>query len=466
MHLTTQQRAHARHVRKRQARQRQAYRRRKARQNRERQEKRNLMFRLHATIDHHFPDLYEKIEAIPECRKQPQYTLLELIVAGMAMFLFKKGSRNAMNNERDELQFRTNYARLFKARLPHMDTVEDVMEVLEPEHIETLKTELVRGLLAKKILRKYRSLGLSYLVVIDGTHVMDVREGHCDHCLHQTFKNGKTRYFHNVLEAKLVGDNGFCVSLATEWIENATEYTKQDCELNAFARLADTLKRRYPRLDICIVADGLYPNQTFFQICRDHGWSWIVTFQDGNLPSVWTKVLHRQERPHTRHREEDVRHNGKIIHRVYEWHPQMTYQGFTVHWFACEELVDQTSTRFVYLSSREMDCYSVLELTESGRLRWKIENEGFDIQKHHGYGLGHQFSRCSMRAMKNYYQLMQIAHLLNQLFELGSLLTAVRRAKESLKHVWECLVGELRHEVLDRALLATLRARRLRIRYD
>ncbi len=53
------------------------------------------MFRLKKTIGHHFPDLYEKIEAIPECRKQPDYSLLELLMAGVAMFLFKQGSRNA-----------------------------------------------------------------------------------------------------------------------------------------------------------------------------------------------------------------------------------------------------------------------------------------------------------------------------------------------------------------------------------
>lgn len=144
----------------------------------------------------------------------------------------------------------------------------------------------------------------------------------------------------------------------------------------------------------------------------------------------------------------------------------MTYQGFTVHWCACVEVVDQSRPRFVSLSSQEMDCYSVLELTESGRLRWKIENEGFDIQKHHGYGLGHQFSRCSMQAMKNYYQLMQIAHLLKQLFELGSLLADVRRTKERLEHVWECITGEIRHEILAFAIQAIMLARRIRIRYD
>lgn len=215
------------------------------------------MFRLKKTIDHYFPDLYEKIETIPECRKRADYSLLELIMAGIAMYLFKKGSRNAMNDERAEPKFWKNYAQVFKARLPHMDTVEDVMEVWDEEHIETLKTELIKGLLSKKLLRKYRILGHSYQVVIDGTHVMDVRKGHCAHCLHQTFKNGRVRYFHNVLEAKLVGDNGFCLSLATEWIENLEEYDKQDCELKAFARLAEKLKRNYPRLAMCLVVDGL-----------------------------------------------------------------------------------------------------------------------------------------------------------------------------------------------------------------
>jgi hypothetical protein len=200
---TTQQRAYVYHTRKKQACQRKKQRARKKRRNRQRQEARNLMFRLQKTIDHHFPNLYEQIEAIPDCRPRSDYRLLELILAGVAMFLFKQGSRNAMNNERDEPTFRKNYERLFKARLPHMDTVEDVMRVLEEHHIETLKMELVKGLLAKKRFRAYRVFGHAYQVVIDGTHVMDVPEGHCPHCLHQTFKNGKTRYFHNVVEAKL-----------------------------------------------------------------------------------------------------------------------------------------------------------------------------------------------------------------------------------------------------------------------
>ena len=88
---TTQHQAYHYHTRKKkQECQRKKQQQRKKRRNRQRQEARNLLFRLQKTIDHHFPDLYERIEAIPDCRHRADYSLLELIMAGVAMFLFKK----------------------------------------------------------------------------------------------------------------------------------------------------------------------------------------------------------------------------------------------------------------------------------------------------------------------------------------------------------------------------------------
>jgi hypothetical protein len=100
-----------------------------------------------------------------------------------------------------------------------------------------------------------------FVVAIDGTGVMNFSQKHCEHCLYKRSKRGKLSYFHNVLEAKLITPNGFSISIATEWIENPQgEYDKQDCELKAFKRLAAKLKKPFPRLPICITADGLYPN--------------------------------------------------------------------------------------------------------------------------------------------------------------------------------------------------------------
>jgi hypothetical protein len=435
--------------------------------NREKALRKNIVFRLYKTIDHYFPDLFEKMRQIEDYRKKRGYELAELIMAAIAMFIFKKGSRNAFNNERNEAQFRNNFQRLFKARLPHMDTVNNVMEQLDEVQLEKLKTELVRALIEKKVFYKYRFLDKYHRVVIDGSHVMNVNKGHCDHCLHRTSKRGKVSYFHNVLEAKLVCENGFCISLGTEWIENPDgEYDKQDCEQKAFARLAEKLKRDYPRLPICIIADALYPNQTFFQICEQNQWAWVVTFKDGNLPSVWEEVLGLQKVTDHNIRHNTIYRKGKQIYYTYTWINEIDYYGFKLNWFECVEKTNTTSTRFVYISSLETDYHIVLEMTASGRMRWKIENEGFNIQKHHGYGLGHKYSRVCMRAMKNYYQCMQIAHMINQLFELSSLFQSLLTAKNTIRHLWAVILGELRHIHLNLNALEMILRQKCQIRYE
>jgi hypothetical protein len=386
-------------------------------------------------------------------------------MAAISMYLFKQGSRNAMNNERAEEKFKSNYEKIFKIRLPHMDTVDKVIRLLNEDQLEKLKTVLVKVLIKRKVFYKFRFLGKFYLVAVDGTHVMNVKKSHCEHCLHSASKkSGKVRYFHNVLEAKLVCENGFCISLGTEWVENEGDYDKQDCEQKAFVRLAKKLKRDYPQLPICIIADALYPNQTFFNICTNYKWGWIVTFKDGNLPSVWKEVLCLKKFSKNIRKSRIIK-DGKEIYHTYTWVDDIDYHGVNLNWFECAEEEKNSSKRFVYVSSFKIDYGNVLEMTTSGRMRWKIENEGFDIQKNHGYGLKHKYSRISMQATKNYYQCMQIAHMINQLFELGSLLQSVLTAKQTIIHLWKFMLGEMRHIILDIQELEKSSRQRIQIRY-
>jgi hypothetical protein len=218
------------------------------------------------TIEHFFPDLLERLRQLEDCRRKSDYALSELLMAGIALFVFQQGSRNALNNQRQEAKFKKHYQRLFKLRLPHLDTVHRVLCRLVDEQLERLKQGLVKTLLEKKVLHPYRLLQRYFVVAIDATGTLSFAEKHCAQCLHQTSKTGKTRYFHQVLEAKLITPNGFAISLATEWIANPVgAYDKQDCERNAFVRLAAKLKQCYPRLPICLTADGLYPYQGFFE---------------------------------------------------------------------------------------------------------------------------------------------------------------------------------------------------------
>ncbi len=56
---------------------------------------------------------------------------------------------------------------------------------------------------------------------MDGTGLLTYPRPHCPHCLEMTV-NGVTRFYHNVLEAKLITPSGLALSVGTEFVENAS----------------------------------------------------------------------------------------------------------------------------------------------------------------------------------------------------------------------------------------------------
>ena len=147
----------------------------------------------------------------------------------------------------------------------------------------------------------------------------------------------------------------------------------------------------------------------------------MVTFKDGNPPSVWEEVLAPKKMLPENCRQEIVHHPAGELRCDYGAVNDIAYETYTIHWFECLEHTAEKTKRFVYLSSEPIDYCNVLEATENGRLRWKIENEGFNVQKNGGYNLEHAYSK-DPAAMKVFYLILQIAHILSQLIEKSDLL--------------------------------------------
>jgi hypothetical protein len=440
-----------------------------------------LVYQLYQTIMHHFPELFAWLREIEDCRKKASnYELAALLMACLAMFLFKTESRNAANNLREDLRFQKNYKRLFKCKMPHMDTVDRVMRLLDPSSLELLKQRLVQTLLRRKTFHKQRYRNKWFTVAIDATGVMSYDHENSTQCLHKTSKNGHTTWFHNVLEARLVTSNGFSISLLTEWIENPsdTDYDKQDCERKAFIRLATRLKQAFPRLPILLLADGLYPYDGFFSVCRDHGWSYIVTFKEGNLPSVWEEVQAlRDLQKHHQHRESLTLPNQSTLHQQFRWVTQIDYKGHTVNWIECQELSSQTTNdgdveekrnTFTHLTDLPVNARTITRTSQTGRLRWKIENEGFNTLKNGGYALTHKYSRVSYQATKNYYQMMQIAHMIHQLMIYSTRFQdTYLKAKNhpTIKALWQQMIAALCWASLDKKQLRAIRKQKCQFRF-
>ena len=117
-----------------------------------------------------------------------------------------------------------------------------------------------------------------------------------------------------------------------------------------------------------------------------------------------------------------------------------------------ETSTDGTQQYFAWLTLLPVGPKTVEEIAEKGgRARWKVENEGFNRQKNSGLNLGHVYS-SDPEKWKSYYLLLQIAFILVQLLERGSLLR--RLAEEWGRPVWK-LFGSLKN--VARRLLESVR---------
>jgi hypothetical protein len=102
---------------------------------------------------------------------------------------------------------------------------------------------------------------------------------------------------------------------------------------------------------------------------------------------------------------------------------------------------DVQTSCFEYVTNITPNKTNIVELTHSGRLRWKIENEGFNTQKCGGYELEHKYCRKSYTGLKNYYTLLQVACVLNQLVEKGKFVSLLlkQHSKETIRNLWNNL---------------------------
>jgi hypothetical protein len=405
------------------------------------------------------------------------YPLASLAFAGVLMFLFQLKARRQIGLLlRNGPSMRKFQALFGVERFPHGDTLEAAFSNLETDQIQTVVTAMTETLIRKKVLYSYRLGGIYFIVAIDGTGTISFSRRHCPHCLTRT-RNGKTLYYHPVLEAKLVTSNGFAFSLMTEFIENpGDQTTKQDCELKAFYRLADRLKRRFPRLPILLSMDGLFAGGPTFDLCQSYGWKFMIVLRDDDLPSVNEEFDALSPfQPENRL----VWHTGKgaSLKQVFRWVDDIAYvdsqkKEHTLSVIECLETKpnpkgQKKTTKFKWVSNCQVSCKNIVTLAnDGGRMRWKIENEGFNVQKNGGYGLEHAYTNHPNSA-KVFYLLLQIAHLLAQLLYKADLLKRdFPDGFGSAKNLAFRLLEAWRNARLTQAdILATLQ-KRFQIRFD
>lgn len=327
-----------------------------------------------------------------------------------------QGMTREFNNDNVVNNLYSFMNRPVKDFLPHGVTENDFFEKLNPRELENIQQNIVHSMIRRRTFYAARVFK-RWHIIVDATELDEgyrqKNEYYLSRCYNKGEANEFTKYHRSVLEAKIYFGNNIVCSIATEPIENSDEYVnqsdetvKQDCESKAFIRLAAKIKKRFPRLPILITADSLYVTQKVLNICEDYGWKYIIRYKEGSASSIAGEYLALPEKERI----------GKDI----EFQNGIVFHDFDVNLVYYRErrvVKDKEKvTQFAWITNIKITKNNVRRIIAAGRNRWKIENQGFNRQKHWQGDIEHacSWNEC---AQKNHYLMEQIADFIKQLYE-------------------------------------------------
>ena len=356
--------------------------------------------------------------------------------------------------------------------VPHGDTVADYLASVDPADVQRICQQMVRALLESRRLEGFRLLDRWYLVAVDLSghlYLGNTRSAFTEGCLTMTAEDGRTLYYRPVCEAKLITRTGLALSLGSEFLENPSKgrghACPQDSELPAAGRLIPRVKEAFPGYSFCALLDGRYANETGFALCQAQGWRFIITLQQGSLPTVWqeSQTLRRLA-PENRLIVETESHQYH-----YTWANGIATDHRRVNVLECVRTSSTGQTNsFAWVTDIEITRKTADAIGQEGGIkRWKIENEGFRTQKHAGFEMEHAYAKRPQTA-KNFYLVLQIAHMLSQMLEVycrGK--AAVKKAFGSLRNLARAWLEAFRRDPIpDPESLKRFLDERIQIRFN
>lgn len=396
----------------------------------------NLLKETIKIINKYLPELMKMLSNLTDKRHQSYitYSMKTIIMTRLLALICGITTMNSMSKKFNTEEAIKNISSICNQQLdeiPDWQTIQDVIEDLSIEEIEDIRKYIVVTLIRSKMFDRYRHNGYIQLLV-DATGLTSLDYNLNGNCLVRTI-DGKKKYFKYVLEAKLVFGN-IVISLDSEWIENNelnNEKQKQDCETKAFKRMAKRIKKNYPKLVFIITGDALYATTPIINICKEYNWKYIFNLKKDRLKQIYEDF------------EDNINYENETSKENYYLSKNIQFKGNSFSAFRYIETKNNKTTIFNYISNLNVTNNNVDKIVAMGRSRWKIENEGFNMQKNGTFCISHLCSR-NENALKIHYYFIQIAHVIRQLLEYGSIVLREMRLtikKEVSSHLLKMLTS-------------------------
>ena len=381
---------------------------------------------------------------VPDIRRQSHclYKQADVMMGALSCMFFQEPSWLQFQKHMDAGLGDNNMKHLFNvSNLPKESQVRDILDEVDSEHYRPVFNTLFEQARKDKQLEPFRvplTPGGVFYVAIDGSQYHTSKKIHCECCLRKV-RGDVTTYQHQVLQGAVMNpDCRQVIPLMPEPILNSDGAKKQDCEHKATLRFLTKLREDHPRLPLCIGGDGLFSNgpmvkhilsleMHYILTCKpgDHTFlmQWLGDYNDDWL---WSERIDEKGDTHRYRWRNKVPLSGQADA------PEVNYLEY--EHIRAEKIIYRNS----WVTDFKVTESNIWRLIQTGRCRWKIENECFNTLKNQGYEMKHNFGHGEKHLSHNMYLSTLLAFFLHQIMELSDeAYQQCRKMFGSKRNLWE-----------------------------
>lgn len=336
-------------------------------------------------------------ERLPDKRRgiNTTYPIADIGMAAFSIFFMQSPSFLAYQRQLSDGHGRSNCETLFGlSKIPSDNHIRDMLDPAEPASLYPVFPKVLAELRQAGGLAAFRRPGGHILIALDGTEYFCSDTIHCARCSTRLRANGKIQYHHTMLAASLVAPgHNQVVPLEPEFITPQDGAEKQDCESRAARRWLEAHGAQYAPLKPIYLGDDLFSNQPLCEAVSAAKGHFIFTCKPSSHKLIGEYLQGVGLPTHT----VPVKHGRKTFTHRFRWMNGVPLRdgkdALKVNWFEIEirDPTGDITYRNSYITDLAVNRRTVAELTASGRSRWKIENETFNVLKTGGYHLEHNY---------------------------------------------------------------------------
>jgi len=259
--------------------------------------------------------IYDQFKSVGDKREplKIEIPMADALMSAFAIFSLKFAS---LLKFEEAMKARVNYSNLHTlygvVRVPSDTQMRTILDDVETKDLRPIFKSLFEKAQRAKLLEKYKFMGSSCLLVLDGTQCFYSDEVHCESCMTKTTeKDGKMviSYYHQMLCGSLVKPGlNKVIPFYPEPIRKNPGEEINDSEINAAHRFLQNFREDHPRLKTIVLADAIHANGPLIRYIKQLDMSFILNVKPGSHEKLFEAIARWKTLKQVKHRifEEEI----------------------------------------------------------------------------------------------------------------------------------------------------------------